>query len=56
MPGSGSKGAGLGLSIVQAIAQAHGGRVIISSPEGAETKSQGATFGIEIPIESTVTR
>ena len=56
VPGSGSKGAGLGLSIVQAIAQAHGGRVIISSPEGAENKSQGATFGIEIPIESTVTR
>ena len=46
-----SKGAGLGLSIVQAIAQAHGGRAFVKS-----TADEGATFGIEIPIESTNTR
>jgi two-component system OmpR family sensor kinase len=39
-----SEGAGLGLSIVRAIAEAHGGRVAVESRPGA-----GATFTIEIP-------
>jgi signal transduction histidine kinase len=40
-----SEGAGLGLSIVQAIAQAHGGRVELVSHPGA-----GATFTLVIPL------
>lgn len=50
-----SKGAGLGLSIVQAIALAHGGHAFVASPENSKQAPQGATFGIEIPIESTMT-
>lgn len=41
-----SKGAGLGLSIVRTIAQAHGGRVELFSRPGG-----GSTFTIVIPIE-----
>jgi signal transduction histidine kinase len=41
-----SKGAGLGLSIVKAIALAHGGRVELFSRPGG-----GSTFSIVIPIE-----
>lgn len=42
-----SEGAGLGLAIVQAIAQAHGGRVeLISEP------CAGSTFTIVIPVQS----
>jgi len=41
-----SKGAGLGLSIVRAIAQAHGGRVELSSRPGG-----GSTFTLVLPIE-----
>jgi signal transduction histidine kinase len=41
-----SEGAGLGLSIVSAIAQAHGGRVELDSREGA-----GATFTLIVPTE-----
>jgi two-component system OmpR family sensor kinase len=41
-----SEGAGLGLAIVRAIAEAHGGRVALSSRPGA-----GATFSIIIPLE-----
>jgi signal transduction histidine kinase len=41
-----SAGAGLGLSIVRAIAEAHGGSVRLASREG-----HGATFTIEIPTE-----
>lgn len=41
-----SEGAGLGLSIVRAIAQAHGGTVeLVSQPQ------QGATFTLVIPID-----
>lgn len=41
-----SEGAGLGLAIVRAIAEAHGGRVeLISRPGG------GSTFTIVIPLE-----
>jgi signal transduction histidine kinase len=41
-----SEGAGLGLSIVKAIAEAHGGKVYVNSQLGA-----GSTFGIVLPIE-----
>jgi signal transduction histidine kinase len=41
-----SEGAGLGLAIVRAIAEAHGGRVDVHSRVG-----EGATFTIEIPAE-----
>lgn len=37
-------GAGLGLSIVRAIAVAHGGQVLLDSVPG-----RGATFTVEIP-------
>jgi two-component system OmpR family sensor kinase len=40
-----SEGAGLGLAIVRAIAEAHGGRVELSSRPGA-----GATFTVVIPL------
>jgi two-component system OmpR family sensor kinase len=39
-------GSGLGLSIVAAIADAHGGRVLL-----AETPHGGATFSVELPLE-----
>ncbi|WJY94644.1 Sensor histidine kinase MtrB [Corynebacterium felinum] len=45
--GVAKKGAGLGLSIVSAIAQAHGGHAWVESVEG-----QGATFGITLPVQS----
>ena len=41
-----SEGAGLGLSIVRAIAEAHGGRVMLSSRPG-----DGATFTVVIPLD-----
>jgi two-component system OmpR family sensor kinase len=41
-----SEGAGLGLAIVRAIAEAHGGRVRLSSRPGA-----GANFVLAIPVE-----
>jgi signal transduction histidine kinase len=43
-----SEGAGLGLSIVQAIARAHGGRLELSSVPGS-----GATFAIVLPVGRT---
>jgi signal transduction histidine kinase len=44
-----SEGAGLGLSIVQAIAEAHGGQVRLDSPSGG-----GATFEIVLPLDDEV--
>ena len=46
-----SEGAGLGLAIVRAIAEAHGGRVGVSSRPGA-----GATFTVIIPAGGPVSR
>jgi signal transduction histidine kinase len=44
--GDRSGGAGLGLSIVRAIAEAHGGRVELESAPGA-----GALFTVIVPVE-----
>jgi signal transduction histidine kinase len=44
--GGQSEGAGLGLSIVRAIAEAHGGRVELDSAPGA-----GAAFTVVVPVE-----
>ncbi|HET6750326.1 MAG TPA: HAMP domain-containing sensor histidine kinase [Actinomycetes bacterium] len=41
----GKGGAGLGLSIVAAIAQAHGGRAMVTSAPG-----EGASFRVELPL------
>jgi signal transduction histidine kinase len=41
-----SDGAGLGLSIVRAIAEAHGGRVELDSEAG-----RGATFSLVLPVD-----
>ncbi|MEL6128462.1 MAG: HAMP domain-containing sensor histidine kinase [Cyanobacteria bacterium J06554_1] len=45
------EGAGLGLSIVNAIAQAHGGHIELSSQPG-----EGATFTLIIPLDPLVNR
>ncbi len=46
-----SEGSGLGLSIVQAIAQAHHGRVELASREGA-----GSTFTLVLPVDQPEAR
>jgi signal transduction histidine kinase len=46
-----TEGAGLGLAIVRAIAEAHGGTVSVASTPG-----HGARFTIEIPVEIPVAR
>lgn len=43
---SSTRGAGLGLAIVRAIADAHDGTVFVDSVVG-----QGATFGLRIPAQ-----
>jgi signal transduction histidine kinase len=43
--GTGSRGSGLGLSIVRAVAESHGGTVVLEQPEA----STGARFVITIP-------
>lgn len=45
--GSGDEGEGLGLTICQAVAEAHGGRMQVEA--GPET---GATFGFSLPLEA----
>jgi two-component system, OmpR family, sensor kinase len=43
--GSGTRGTGLGLALVEAIARGHGGEVIVSTKLG-----QGSTFTLRIPV------
>ena len=43
-------GAGLGLTIVSAIAHAHGGTVGVISPTSADDGAPGATFWVRLPL------
>ncbi len=43
---AGTKGAGLGLAIVKAVAEAHGGEIILQSEPGL-----GSTFRLTIPLK-----
>jgi signal transduction histidine kinase len=44
-------GAGLGLSIVKSICDAHGGRITAESTEGV-----GSCFTVELPLADNLTR
>ncbi len=46
-------GAGLGLTIVSAIAHAHGGTVGVVSDPASDNGSSGATFWVRIPLAAT---
>lgn len=46
---SGERGSGIGLSIVEQILAAHGGRVRVKSAPGA-----GSTFALELPLAQTI--
>lgn len=50
-PSRSTSGAGLGLSLVRAVAQAHGGRVAAASRPG-----EGTTFTVELPSDPTAGR
>ena len=43
----GQRGLGLGLSLVKAVVEAHGGRVTVQSAEGA-----GSEFGVSLPVNA----
>jgi len=45
-----TKGAGIGLSIVKHVAEAHGGRVVVESAVG-----EGSRFALELPVNGGVT-
>ncbi len=48
-------GVGLGLSIVSAIAHAHGGTVGVVSDPSSDNGTSGATFWVRIPLAGAVT-
>ena len=43
------RGLGLGLSLVKAVVEAHGGRVAVKSAEGA-----GSEFSVSLPVGATL--
>jgi signal transduction histidine kinase len=51
LDGQATAGSGLGLSIVQWIARAHGGVVLVQSEAG-----QGSVFTVQLPLQQPVSR